>query len=793
MYANIDKIKNHYQKFVNDGKHMDMIQDANDATRRRNLGEDMGPPPAPTQAAKRRYDTSQPPVPRTLAPNTDVIDLDQSPTLQPAMPVHASPPQFAAPNRFPPLSQPSRQTSSSGVPGSVHDIHGSTPAMLPRTSHSSGPRMGFFTDEPRTTALAHNSSHHQPAQQQKSVQPAVLQDDSRIAKPIERIKTEYEPSPSRTIFAQLPSQLAAEREREHRDRDREHERERERERERVEREREREMILQQQRERNDHFARIQAKEDARAQLQLEQQEHLYSRQSHQNPFQSTGSHQPAALHRLNGPDPMRLEQRPPSGAQYGVPQGHVANALRGVVEGSSSQLQPRYDQSHRSIRPPSPPTGTRPAQPAAPSRQANQPPNPGPPPATRPEPSKRVNIMSMLNPEPEEERPKKRDVEQSVPASSGTPVQQYRMPHSEATTTPREAFGDIARPYSRPSFGGQQTTPTSTLSTPITESGSRDSLPSVGHRDNRPGRQAQYPQTHAQQSHSGHQHQIRSPHAQQQQQHQAPPETRQGMFNRDYRAPAFSSLNQQSRHNPSPPPMSAYPHSRTPSFSHQSQQQQNQHPTPPASGAPAQPGPASNLRANPYAHKEPSSGPPSHSANAQMPQARSEVSQGPNQYLAHLQNQHEARFDRFRERESDLSMRDNIRERSDLSALAQIQRYNQHTPPANQPRYPPPERTGHTPLNHLGYAPPAGQAPQPADQRTLEYQQEIARREQERTRQREERMVEEARRIHQLQADRAAQEEDILRRQQHEQQQQQQQPPHSHPQWRSAAERYMRR
>jgi hypothetical protein len=407
--------------------------------------------------------------------------------------------------------------------------------------------------------------------------------------------------------------------------------------------------------------------------------------------------------------------------------------------------------------------------------------------------------MSMLNPEPEEERPKKRDVEQSTTASSGTPVQQYRMPHSETTTTPREAFGEIPRPFSRPSFGAQQTTPTSALSTPITESGPRDS---VSHRDSWPGRQVQYQQAHAQQNHPGHQHQIGSPHAQQQQQHQVLPESRQGMFNRDYRTTAFSSLNHQPRHNASPPPIPGYPHSRTPSFSHQQQhqqqqQQQNQHPTPPSSGASVQPGPASSLRANPYAHKESPSGPPPHSTSGQIPQTRSEIGPGANQYMTHLQNQREAHFDRFRERENELSMRDSIRERVDLSAISQLQRFGPHTPPANQSRYPPPERSGHTPLNHLGYAPPTGQAPQPHDQRNLEYQQELARREQERTRSRDERMQDEARRIHQLQADRAAheraQEDENIRRRQHEQQQQQQhqQPPHG--QWRSVADRYMPR
>jgi serine/arginine repetitive matrix protein 2 len=739
-HTDAKQIKNHYQKFVNDGKHMDMIQTANDATRRRNLGEDMGLPPAPTQASKRRYDTSQPPVPRTLAPNTDVTDPEQSPILSSVIPAHASPPQFSAQARFPPLPQTSRQTSSSSVPGSVHDVQGAAQAMPPRAPHNSGPRMGYF-DEPRTSAVAHNGPHHQPLQQSqsRSTQPAILQDDSRAQKPIERIKTEYEPSPNRTSFAPLPNQLTSEREREQRER---------------EHEREREIALHQQRERSEILARMQAKEEGRAQMMREQQEQLYSRQSHPNPFQGAASHQTA----------MRPEQRPPTGTPYGGPLGSATSVLRGVVDLTSSQSQTRYDPAHRSVHPSSPTTGVRPAQPPAPTQQPSRTTNTAPP------PSKRVNIMSMLNPAPEEDRPKKRETEQNATVSTGTPGQQYRVPHSEAASTPTEAFGEIPRAYSRPSFGGQQSTPTSSLSTPIAES---------GHRDSWPGRQAQYQQAQSQPGHPGHPHQIGSPHTQQP--HQPPQETRQGMFSRDYRSAAFSSLNQQPRHNPSPPPNSAYPHSRTPSFS---QQQQGQHSTPPSlAGAP--PGPGSSLRSNPYAHKEPVSGPPSHLPSGSLQQARGEVAHSASQYMAQLQNQREARFDRFREREPEPGARDSLRERSELSAHAQMQRYGQQTPPSAQPRFAPPERSGITPLNHLGYAPPPGQPPQHPDQRNLEYQQEVTRREHERLRQRENRLVEEAQRIHQIQAERTH-EDDLFRRRQLEQQQQQ--PPPS--QWKSVADRY---
>jgi serine/arginine repetitive matrix protein 2 len=710
---------------------MDMIHAANEATRRRANGEDMGAPPIPTMASKRRYDTSQPLVPRTLAPSTDGLDVEQSPTLQSAVPAHVSPPQFAAQTRFP-LSQSNRALPAS-APGQPQEGHGASQGSPSRSAHGPGPRMGFFLDD--------RSHPQQPPPLHTITQSALLPDDQRIQTPIERIKTEYEPNPSRPLFTQQNADRDRERDRAQRDRDHD---------------REREMLIQQQQQqqlRDSHFAQMRAKEDAEAQKLLDRQANPYARGQQPNPFHGLGSQQPSMLqNRHISSEPGRQEQRGP----WGAPVSTAASGARTVVDLTAQPTTSKYDPLPRSGRPVSPvPRVAQVSQPAQPSSR----------PQAAPEPSKRVNIMSMLNPEPEEDRPRKRESEQSAPPSASTPGQQYRgLPNtnSEPSTASRE-HNEIPRSFSRPSFHSAHQTPNSSLSTPISESAPRDPLSSI-HRDSWQSRQSF--QQQSQQTHP-----VGSPHTQQQHTPQMH-ETRQTMFNRDYRTQAFSSLNQQPRANPSPPPPGgAFPHSRTPSFS---QQQHGQHPAGTSSAAP---GPSLNLRNNPYAHKEPSSGHSSHLSGSQVPpaSARNDLAHGANQFtIAQMQSQRDARFDRFREREAEPG----ARERD--PGPAQPPRFGQHTPPGTQHRYPPPERTGHTPLQHLGYAPPEGQPPRLADQRAMEYHQELLRRDQERARQREERLLQEARHAQEIQeqAQKRAQDDDLRRRQMEQQQ------------WRSHADRY---
>ena len=85
---------------------MELKQRAEAADAKKLRGEVMGPPPAPTQS-RRRHESSQPSVPRQLAPNIETIEIedDSPPKPQPAVLVQTSPPQFAQRQKAPVLAQ----------------------------------------------------------------------------------------------------------------------------------------------------------------------------------------------------------------------------------------------------------------------------------------------------------------------------------------------------------------------------------------------------------------------------------------------------------------------------------------------------------------------------------------------------------------------------------------------------------------------------------------------------------------------------------------------------------------
>ncbi|TKA66435.1 hypothetical protein B0A49_09929 [Cryomyces minteri] len=75
-------VKNHFQRLAESGNRIDLTEDAAAADAKKLRGDDMGPPPVPTQIVKRRYDNFQPAVPRPLAPSTDVMEVDDPPPPQ---------------------------------------------------------------------------------------------------------------------------------------------------------------------------------------------------------------------------------------------------------------------------------------------------------------------------------------------------------------------------------------------------------------------------------------------------------------------------------------------------------------------------------------------------------------------------------------------------------------------------------------------------------------------------------------------------------------------------------------
>ncbi|KAK3074432.1 hypothetical protein LTR53_003163, partial [Teratosphaeriaceae sp. CCFEE 6253] len=124
-------IKNHYQRQVVNGNQPDLENAALEANRRREVGEDMGPPPTPTPIIKRKYDAPQPAVPRTLAPHTDAMEIDEpvAPTRQ-AQVKHMSPPQFQAQPRFSASAQSTPMPVPRVIPSPVKTA--ASPA-LPKT------------------------------------------------------------------------------------------------------------------------------------------------------------------------------------------------------------------------------------------------------------------------------------------------------------------------------------------------------------------------------------------------------------------------------------------------------------------------------------------------------------------------------------------------------------------------------------------------------------------------------------------------------------------------------------
>ncbi|TLD30125.1 hypothetical protein E2P81_ATG06778 [Venturia nashicola] len=835
--ADSAQIKNHYHKLIQDGKNSEVEQLVTEAEYRKKRGEASGPPPVPSQPTKRRYDPIQTPMVRTLAPNTEVIDLEKSPS-QPGIPLHVSPPQFGSQSRFPAQQQPpaSRQPNPAGEPLMHQEpIH---PAQKPPRPHT-GPRMGYFADDSRVN-VAHGFP--QPALQamQEPARTLPNQNESQTQR-IARIKTEHDNNPSsRNLFTHAPDPMLAEQNAE-------------RERERMGAESERATMQQQlnlqksqqafsdtrarmqaemdaqsrmqaemdaqsrmqadmdaqsrmqaemdaqsrmQAER-DMRAKMQADVDARAQLEMEQKEpeNMRQRPSQPNYFRTSSSQMPPSIYTRPGPPEAGRPEHRSFQTPFGMQIAPMSSAPSPVVDltGPSGyqsqpppqpppQPQPRpFSPALLVVRPPSPqrvPSALNPLNPP-PSRTMTPTPAPAPavPTPAKDPPPKRVDIMSMLNTDPpEEERPRRREREVNTPASSGTPAQQYRHPAPLSETgTAREPYGE-PQSFSRTGFATSQLTPGSSVSTPTSESGPRDGLPSIHHhhRDSWPASRPPFSGLPMQQQQA-----VGSPLSQTQ---HAPsmPEAQRPSFGApgDYRPATLSRLN--SRPNiPSPPPVigGAYSHSRTPSYTQNPRgQPPPQPPVPVVTGS-------GLVRDNPYKVRDPQSSQP-HLHVTQVVHPQNEPSYGQNRYAqpydppAQEARRLEVALDRFRERQEVSAREQREREQQQqqhqhqqylqqqqqqqqqrereqqqqhqqhqeqlIAQQRQQYRYGHHTPPITHTQYAPPERSGPTPLGHTAYPPPDLSHSQQQSQQHIQYQNELARRDQERDQQRRERMAREA-------------------------------------------------
>lgn len=154
-------IKNYYHRETKDDKiHAQALKRlAEDANEKRNRGEDLGPLPPPSQIQKRRYDSSSHMLhSRSTVPiNDGTAGGFDSPALQPRL-AQASPPQFSAlAPRGPPTSQP-EQTMTTTNPTPQRHLLSSAPSDLLPPNGGSMPRVpgsnhGPHQDEPTRSGL----------------------------------------------------------------------------------------------------------------------------------------------------------------------------------------------------------------------------------------------------------------------------------------------------------------------------------------------------------------------------------------------------------------------------------------------------------------------------------------------------------------------------------------------------------------------------------------------------------------------------------------------------------------
>lgn len=699
-------IKNQYIRTIEGGARKELERKATEADARKERGEELGPPPTPTPAPKRRYESTQAAPVRQIAPTPE----QKSPLINPLSLPKSTPPH-AAPSRFSTIA-PTQGKPLVAAPGYGSMPEPNPPNMQAMPQHQSpplqpqrappqqlhqpnlaqhkpqhaGPRAGYFTpdDRPRLDSRP-------PSQAGSLMQP------SRPGpQPVPSQMRPQEPQHHSPGYRTLPYQ-----DRENMGRN--------------------EMQQEQEAQRFQHARRI-------------------SQEVHR-PF-APGAPAPTFAPPMRAPSGVRSpehrplafghnrhmsQSQPPSQSPVDVYQ-RGPNAMPG-----SQQMPPRstvptppIKEEHRNL----PPSAIPPPH-AQLHQQQQMPPQmgqsvsaaatPAPP---KPAEPRKSNLMSLLNDDGPEEPPRKKA---GTPSHSSTPQPSAPIapppsaPHGYAPPS-RPGYEDPAvnqSGYGRPSYGQQPGMAAANRSIDLTNDRS-------GMRDNwqqRPPYQNQGPPSSSMPpSQSG------------------PPQPSfndRGMYN--HRSVAFG---QSAQHQPSPPPMAGYNsphlHSRTPSISGARPGGPNssaaQHAQAVASGAQI-------LQPNPYAQVEPpgTSAPPSgpmgmrpsplHNHLAQQREAlnRNELSQAQNGNLSYSTPQtpvdqpgghpghrssgsinepyrpRDARDLRFDARTSD---RDTSRE------LSQRTEYLQERLRSEETRYQPPQDRGYmgqrsqTPLSRMESAQP---------------------------------------------------------------------------------------
>ncbi|KAF2715338.1 hypothetical protein K504DRAFT_365471 [Pleomassaria siparia CBS 279.74] len=639
-------VRNQYLRLAEGGTVPELQKLADEADQKRERGEDLGPPPTPTPAPKRRYESAQTNIPRTLAPTPEVAELLKSPAMVPVAAPKESPPQFVPSGRLSTIAQAPIQakplvttpgTISMSEPGLVavpsvpqHSPPVQPPRTQPQVHHQqslsqhkahhpgphAGPRAGFFSDE-LVRAEARPPSQSSMAQPARSIQQQI-QPQGRAQE-----------QPQAQLFRSTGIQ-----------------------------EREGQSRLEVQAD-NDPQLRFQPHHSRRISHEVPPHRHFPTAMTGAAPMMSQMRSTPGARSPESRPLSMQHPRHVAQPQSSGQSQIEVANQpstslpVASQYPSRSSMATPPIKDEHRQFSLPQHQPQRQPQHQPHVQTQSYPPlstQSPVPPPASKPTTAPRKsNLLSLLNDtEPEELRPKK-SVEQGIISHTPTPLQQTPIapppPTAPQALPPqRDTYIDVRTtqaPYSRSSYAQPAPMPQPPSSRHFVDLTSEQSQGARATHQRESWQRGHHFHTSQSQTQPG--SALNSPHS----------TLAQPMFGGDSRMygnhRSLLAQHNAPRHNPSPPPLSAYNnsphmHSRTPSLSGATSQQSrhglsNTTPTqhPQAAGS------TQILQPNPYAQVDPpgsssqASGPvgmrpsphlhTSHVAHARDLQGRNEQSQ----------------------------------------------------------------------------------------------------------------------------------------------------------------------
>lgn len=394
-------IKNHFQRQVDGGNRPDLVSSADEADQRRSRGEDMGPPPVPTPIVKRKYDQPQTGTQRPLTSQGDAMEVEdgvQVPRTQALK--HGSPSQHQPQPRFTTSAQntPISATRVMASPLVAATAAAPTAAQLATTAqsrpmpHPLGSRIAFSSDtQPESRPSMHTISSFR-APQDLPTRDQTLQ-------------------PSRSALDAPDTQYL----------------------QNLRQERERALRIQ------DRIQEQNNKEQERVE-QIQRPVTQVRNLSQGSPLNQPLYHPPKRS--------MPTEKRAPSPPRSTFLTSSFSRPLLGST--TFGQLAP----------PPSSLASRSTFQPSQAKREDFRPSSvqspPIPPSASAPpsEP-RRSTVMSLLNSEPEEVKPPKRDSLPSAHSRTISPAQQMLPPTTSAT--PLSALSAMGRPsFGQPSFPQSQ-------------------------------------------------------------------------------------------------------------------------------------------------------------------------------------------------------------------------------------------------------------------------------------------------------------------------------------------------